>query len=216
MTTWYLVALGTAVQRTTSGRTGHVIASASLGSSNSGARTHAFSSDRGRDQRPAASPAVIARTRQKYVPLASDVFSVAAVLRVRNEPLSTTEPKPASAATWNSYSAAPRTARHAKEGTVSTTAPGAGERATGALSLAAAATGTTVSTRAVVTASDTPIRLSMDSPGAVGGRLAFPWVPFVGENEPSRAFFSGGLQTCGSNSGRSMTPSGRQSPARVL
>src|SRR4051812_24472567 len=167
MTTWYLVALGTPVQRSTRGRTGHVIASASLGSTSSGARAHAFSSDRGRDQRPAASPAVIARTRQKYVPLASDVFSVAAVLRVRNAPLSTIEPKPASAATWNSYSAAPRTVRHVNDGTVSTTAPLAGALVAGAFSFAASAAGTTVRIRAVVAASDTPIRLGMDSPGAV-------------------------------------------------
>src|SRR4051794_6679291 len=167
MTTWYLVALGTAVQRTTSGRTGHVIASASLGSSNSGARTHAFSSDRGRDQRPAASPAVIARTRQKYVPAASDVFSVAAVLRVRNEPLSTIEPKRASAATWNSYCAACRTARHVKAGTASTDAPDAGACRVGALSFADAA-GAAMRATAAVAASDTPMRLNMNSPDLIG------------------------------------------------
>src|SRR3954452_25629553 len=167
MTTWYLVARGTAVQRTTSGRIGHVIASASLGSSSCGARIHAFSNDRSRDQWPAASPAVIARPRQKYVPLASDVFSVAAVLRVRNAPLSTIEPKRLSAATWNSYCAAWRTPRHVKAGTASTDAPAAGACRVGGLSFAGAA-GAAMRATAAVAASDKPIRLTMNSPDLIG------------------------------------------------
>ena len=122
--TWYFVACGTVLQRSTSGSVGQRTESASAGSTSSGGVDQLFSNDRGRDQRPALSLAPIARTRQKYVPSASEVCRVAAVLRVRNDPLLTIEPKRGSAATWNSYWAARRTAPHVNDGTVSTTAPG--------------------------------------------------------------------------------------------
>src|SRR3954447_3777215 len=165
--TSYFVACGTVLQRSTSGCAGQRTDSASAGSTSWGAVDQLFSNERGRDQRPALSLAPIARTRQKYVPSASVVCRVAAVLRVVNEPLLTIEPKRGSAATWNSYWAARRTAPQVNAGTVSTCTPAAGVWRAGALSFADAA-GAAMRATATVAASDTPMRLSMNSPDLVG------------------------------------------------
>src|SRR3954447_2074358 len=171
--TWYFVACGTVLQRSTSGSVGQLIESASAGSTSSGGVDQLFSNDRVRDQRPAWSLAAIARTRQKYVPSASEVCSAAAVLRVRNDPLLTIEPKRGSAATWSSYCAAWRTPPQLSAGTDSTCAPPAGDCGAGALSFADAA-GAPMRATAAVAASDMPMRLNMDSPDLIRGRAASP------------------------------------------
>ena len=178
MVTWYFVAWGTALQRSTKGNVGQLTENASAGSSSCGAVAQAFSRDRVRDQRPALSLAPIARTRQKYVPFASELCSVAAVLRVRNAPLSTIEPKPLSAATWNSYCAAPRTSPQVNAGTLSTAAPLAGDRAAGGFRVAAAAAGTTVRASAAEPASDYTDTTEHGFSGADGERRTSPSIRF--------------------------------------
>src|SRR5918994_4264537 len=142
ISTRYLYARGTGVQRMRRGWPGYETGAPSAGARSVGGMPHSLRNDRASLQRPARLRLSIARTRQKYLPsdrarsMLANRFAVNTDVRRRPR---TDDLKSSSAAIWNSYLTAPCTRAQANDGTDLTVAPCAGLSWRGALRLRSAA-----------------------------------------------------------------------------